>query len=262
MDAVAKKLEVIGAESVRVIALENFKRKPTLKMIYLASPRAVRGSKATMDASPKAGHRATLPNWSAPMSCLHCACPTAESKVKTPAKRAAKPKTDTLPSGFRLTHEGVFIPAKMANHVQFARHWKLARTRDAKGHNWGLLVEFDDPDGAKKRWNIPARTMTGDFGKDVLGPLVDMGLRLAGTRSSRNARNDLQSYFQGFDSAQRARLVTRLGWHDSAFLLPEQQVGSHTEHLHFYEAGAQITAYQRGWHPGAMARANRCLVRW
>ena len=92
------------------------------------------------------------------------------------------------------------------------------------------------PDGAKKRWNIP----TGDFGKDVLGPLVDMGLRLAGTRSSRNARNDLQSYFQGFDSAQRARLVTRLGWHDSAFLLPEQQVGSHTEHLHFYEAGAQL----------------------
>jgi hypothetical protein len=45
----------------------------------------------------------------------------------------------------------------------------IARTRDDKGHNWGLLVEFDGPDGAKKRWNIPARTMTGDFGKDVLG---------------------------------------------------------------------------------------------
>jgi len=116
----------------------------------------------------------------------------------------------------------------------------IARTRDDKGHNWGLLVEFDDPDGAKKRWNIPARTMTGDFGKDVLGPLVDMGLRLAGSRSGRNARNDLQSYLGGFDSAQRARLVTRLGWHDNAFLLPEQQIGSHAEHLHFYEAGAQL----------------------
>ncbi|WP_122447400.1 DUF927 domain-containing protein, partial [Pseudomonas viridiflava] len=101
-------------------------------------------------------------------------------------------------------------------------------TRDDKGHNWGLLVEFDDPDGAKKRWNIPARTMTGDFGKDVLGPLVDMGLRLAGSRSGRNARNDLQGYLGGFDSAQRARLVTRLGWHDNAFLLPEQQVGIHS----------------------------------
>lgn len=31
MDALAKKLEATGAESIRVIALENFKRKPTLK---------------------------------------------------------------------------------------------------------------------------------------------------------------------------------------------------------------------------------------
>ena len=67
-----------------------------------------------------------------------------------------------------------------------------------------------------------------------------MSLRLAGSRSGRNARNDLQSYLGGFDSAQRARLVTRLGWHDSAFLLPEQQVGTHSEHLHFYDAGAQL----------------------
>ena len=82
--------------------------------------------------------------------------------------------------------------------------------------------------------------MAGDFGKDVLGPLVDMGLRLAGSRSSRNTRNDRQSYLGGFDSTQRARLVTRLGWHNSAFLLPEQQVGSHAEHLHFYKAGSQL----------------------
>lgn len=34
----------------------------------------------------------------------------------------------------------------------------IARTRDDKGHNWDLLVEFDDLDGAKKRGNILART--------------------------------------------------------------------------------------------------------
>lgn len=58
----------------------------------------------------------------------------------------------------------------------------VACNRDDKVHNWGVLVEFDYPDGAKKRWNIPARTMAGDFGKDVLGPPVGMGLGLAGTR--------------------------------------------------------------------------------
>ena len=244
MDAVAKKLEAIGADSVRVIALENFKRKPTLKndLPGFAKGGAWEQGDDAADVLAKgwtASHIAELER----TGDLFGAAPatTAESKAKTPAKRAAKPKTDTLPSGFRLTHEGVFYSGEDGESRPVCSPLEiLARTRDAKGHNWGLLVEFDDPDGAKKRWNIPARTMTGDFGKDVLGPLVDMGLRLAGTRSSRNARNDLQSYFQGFDSAQRARLVTRLGWHDSAFLLPEQQVGSHAEHLHFYEAGAQL----------------------
>ncbi|MBA1230873.1 DUF927 domain-containing protein [Pseudomonas viridiflava] len=167
--------------------------------------------------------------------------PTLKAKTKPTAKRPAKPKNDLMPGGFRLTPEGVFYAGDDGEARPVCSPLEiLARTRDDRGHNWGLLVEFDDPDGAKKRWNIPARTMTGDFGKDVLGPLVDMGLRLAGSRSGRNARNDLQSYLGGFDSAQRARLVTRLGWHDSAFLLPEQQIGIHSEHLHFYEAGSQL----------------------
>lgn len=244
MDAVAKKLEAIGAESIRVIALEIFKHKPTLKN---GQPGFAKGAvweqgDDAADALAKgwtSSHIAELERTGELFGVAPA--PATETKVKAPAKRATKPKTDTLPSGFRLTHEGVFYSGEDGESRPVCSPLEiLARTRDAKGHNWGLLVEFDDPDGAKKRWNIPARTMTGDFGKDVLGPLVDMGLRLAGTRSSRNARNDLQSYFQGFDSAQRARLVTRLGWHDSAFLLPEQQVGSHTEHLHFYEAGAQL----------------------
>ncbi len=244
MNAVAKKLEAIGAESVRVIALENFKRKPTLKngQPGFANGGVWEQGDDAADALAKgwtSSHIAELERTGELFSAAPAS--TAEPKAKTPAKRSTKPKTDTLPSGFRLTHEGVFYSGEDGESRHVCSPLEiLARTRDAKGHNWGLLVEFDDPDGAKKRWNIPARTMTGDFGKDVLGPLVDMGLRLAGTRSSRNARNDLQSYFQGFESTQRARLVTRLGWHDSAFLLPEQQVGSHAEHLHFYEAGAQL----------------------
>ncbi len=244
MEAVAKKLEAIGADSVRVIALENFKRKPTLKndLHGFAKGGTWEQGDDAADALAKGWKSSHIAELERTGELFGVApAPAAETKVKAPAKRAAKPKTNTLPSGFRLTHEGVFYSGEDGESRPVCSPLEiLARTRDAKGHNWGLLVEFDDPDGAKKRWNIPARTMTGDFGKDVLGPLVDMGLRLAGTRSSRNARNDLQSYFQGFDSAQRARLVTRLGWHDSAFLLPEQQVGSHTEHLHFYEAGAQL----------------------
>lgn len=67
-----------------------------------------------------------------------------------------------------------------------------------------------------------------------------MGLRLAPARAARNSRNDLQSYLQGYDSTERARLVSRLGWHGDAYLLPDRQIGSSNEHLHFYEAGAAL----------------------
>lgn len=145
------------------------------------------------------------------------------------------------PTGFRVTADGVFYASEDGEARPVCSRLEiLARTRDEKGHNWGLLVEFDDPDGDRKRWNIPARSMAGDFGKEVLGPLVDMGLRLAGNRAARNSRNDLQSYLQGYDSKDRARLVTRLGWQGNAYLLPDQQVGASPERLHFYDAGAQL----------------------
>lgn len=252
MNTVAEKLREIGAASVRFIALDSFKRKPTL-----TSGRAAFAEGGQWDDGDDAADALTK-NWTA----AHFAelqssgelfglveeKPSPEqteakpdAKTKPAAKRPTKSKTDLIPGGFRLTSEGVFYAGDDGEARPVCSPLEiLARTRDDKGQNWGLLVEFDDPDGAKKRWNIPARTMTGDFGKDVLGPLVDMGLRLAGSRSGRNARNDLQSYLGGFDSAQRARLVTRLGWHDTAFLLPEQQVGAHSEHLHFYEAGSQL----------------------
>jgi len=252
MKTVAEKLHEIGAASVRLIALDSFNRKPTLKNGRAAFAKGGRWDEGddAADALIKHwtdAHFAELESSGDLYGLIEKPTVTEqpevkpEAKTKPAAKRPTKSKTDLMPGGFRLTPEGVFYAGDDGEARPVCSPLEiLARTRDEKGQNWGLLVEFDDPDGAKKRWNIPARTMTGDFGKDVLGPLVDMGLRLAGSRSGRNARNDLQSYLGGFDSAQRARLVTRLGWHDTAFLLPEQQVGVHSEHLHFYEAGSQL----------------------
>ncbi|WP_338484574.1 DUF927 domain-containing protein [Pseudomonas trivialis] len=246
MDAIELKLIELGVASVQRVSLDVFKLKPSSKG---GKPTLIKGGKCAdgddaADALAKGwttAHVAELVRSGEFFGSAAEPTEPQQPKAKAPAKRPAKSKNDLLPGGFRLTHEGVFYSGDDGEARPVCSPLEIiARTRDDKGHNWGLLVEFDDPDGAKKRWNIPARTMTGDFGKDVLGPLVDMGLRLAGSRSGRNARNDLQSYLGGFDSAQRARLVTRLGWHDNAFLLPEQQIGSHSEHLHFYEAGAQL----------------------
>ncbi|MDU8498161.1 DUF927 domain-containing protein [Pseudomonas syringae] len=252
MEAVANKLREVGAGSVRVLALEVFKRKPTIKNERAAFAKGGQWDEGddAADAPAKgwaATHFAELER-SGELFDLVEETPATEQLVppikaepKPAAERSAKSKNDLMPGGFRLTPEGVFYAGDDGEARPVCSPLEiLARTRDDKGHNWGLLVEFDDPDGAKKRWNIPARNMTGDFGKDVLGPLVDMGLRLPGTRSGRNARNDLQSYLQGFDSNERARLVTRLGWHGPAFLLPDQQIGNSHEHLFFCDSGAQL----------------------
>ncbi|WP_433886202.1 DUF927 domain-containing protein [Pseudomonas vranovensis] len=275
METVAEKLRDIGVASVRAITLDVFKRKPTLKN---GKPTFAKGGQwddgdDAADALAKdwtSAHLAELERTGELFGSAPAPTPAEETQTKAQpkTKRPAKSKNDLLPGGFRLTPEGVFYSGDDGEARPVCSPLEiLARTRDDKGHNWGLLVEFDDPDGEKKRWNIPARNMTGDFGKDVLGPLVDMGLRLPGTRSGRNARNDLQSYLQGFDSKERARLVTRLGWHGPAYLLPDQQIGNSHEHLFFCDAGAQLppiseagTLEQWQQQVGAMCVGNHRLA--
>ncbi|AIR88128.1 DUF927 domain-containing protein [Pseudomonas cremoricolorata] len=248
MDALADYLRKLGAASVQTIALSAFEQMPGMdgKRPTFAPGGDWHEGDDAADAQYNgwtAQHLAELQRTGelfalAPATDL--ASPK-QSKTAGQVKPRAEKTTAPESNGFRVTKDGVFFTGEDGEaRAVCSRLEILARTRDEKGHGWGLLVEFDDPDGASKRLNIPARAMAGDFGKEVLAPLVDMGLRLTPVRTARNARNDLQSYLQGYDSPKRARLVTRLGWHGDAYLLPEQQIGASAEHLHFYEAGAQL----------------------
>lgn len=248
MDAVADHLRKLGAASVRLLALPVFNQRPGLdgaRVTFAKGGEWASGDDAA-DAAAKGwtpAHVAELERtgelFALAPAAIPATAPTTPAKAKPASSR--KPKAATLPGGFRLTADGVFYAGEDGEARPVCSPLTImARTRDDKGGNWGLLVEFDDPDGAKKRLNIPQSAMAGEFGKEVLSPLVNMGLRLAGSRSGRNTRNDLQSYLQGYDSADRARLVTRLGWHGDAYLLPDQQIGASTEHLHFYEAGTPL----------------------
>ncbi len=252
MDALADHLRQCGAASVSIVAQAAFSQRPGLdgeKPTFAAGGEWAEGDDAA-DALAKGwtpAHLAELERTGELFALTLASAPEATTSTDPakakPAKgsRARKPAPAVMPGGFRITDAGVVYsgddgePRAVCSRLEI-----LARTRDDKGHNWGLLVKFDDPDGADKLWNIPASAMAGEFGKEVLAPLVNMGLRLAGNRSGRNSRNDLQSYLQGYDSTERARLVTRLGWHGDAYLLPDQQIGESTERLHFYEAGAAL----------------------
>lgn len=248
MAAIAEYLMKLGAASVRTVSLTVFGQRPSMdgERPTFALGGDWSGGDDAADALSKgwtAGHLAELQR-TGELSALVPAGlpnPTKPAKSTSRAKPQSENKSAPAPSGFRVTKDGVSYASEDGEaRAVCSRLEILARTRDEKGHGWGLLVEFDDPDGASKRLNIPARAMAGDFGKEVLAPLVDMGLRLAPVRTARNSRNDLQSYLQGYDGSERARLVTRLGWHGDAYLVPDRQIGASPEYLHFYEAGAQL----------------------
>lgn len=233
MQAIAGQLQQLGA-TVRTVAIETF------------APGDGDDAADALASGWTAERLAELEHSGALFATAATTEPATTASAPTKAKPASstrkrQPEKTTSAGGFRVTDAGVFYsgddgePRAVCSRLEI-----LARSRDEKGHNWGLLVKFDDPDGAEKLWNIPQSAMAGEFGKEVLAPLVNMGLRLAGNRSGRNARNDLQSYLQGYDSSERVRLVTRLGWHGDAYLLPDQQLGTSSERLHFYEAGAAL----------------------
>jgi len=254
MDEVAERLHALGAASVRTLALTLFGQRPGLdgeRPTFAPGGEWAEGDDAA-DALAKGwtvAHLAELERSGelfaltpAPVPAKATDKPASRAKRK-PARAPDKGSNESAgsPAGFKVSEAGVFHTGEDGESCHVCSRLEiLARTRDDRGHNWGLLVEFDDPDGARKRLNIPASAMAGDFGKEVVAPLVNMGLRMAPARRARNARNDLQAYLQAYDSTARARLVSRLGWHGAAYLLPDRTLGNSAEHLHFYEAGTPL----------------------
>jgi uncharacterized protein (DUF927 family) len=110
----------------------------------------------------------------------------------------------------------------------------LAKTRDVDGNNWGLLVRFKDSDHQHKQWNIPADLLATEGGSEILRTLLNMGLRIEPDRKSKPR---LLAYLQSYETTERARLVSLLGWHGTSYLLPDGAIGDAEEQLYFQSRG-------------------------
>lgn len=196
--------------------------------------------------------------------------PPPPSKGKTNKSsntRKRQPNAQQTP-GFTVKDEGVYaVPEDGDSRRVCDRLDIIAQTRDERGHNWGLLVEFRDPDGVAKRWNIPAEALISEGAKDAISPLLSMGLKLDPKRPARNTKNDLIGYLQGFAGKARARLVDRLGWHGDAYLLPSGAIGQTSEVLEFTNHGAELPSIEEAgtledWqtHIGALCPGNDRLT--
>jgi putative DNA primase/helicase len=127
----------------------------------------------------------------------------------------------------------------------------------------GRLLGIHDRDGTVRRWAMPMALMAGS-GDDYRRELLHLGLVLG---SHRSARAWLAEYLATWRPAAKARCVDRVGWHGTAFVLPDRAYGDTAgERVLLQTAGAapefKLAGSLEGWRieVAAPAAGNSRLV--
>jgi putative DNA primase/helicase len=130
-----------------------------------------------------------------------------------------------LPAGYRFRHHGLYC--NDPNDSEKPDLWLsgcfdiLAETRDGEGASWGLLLHWVDNDDRHHQFALSKALLAGD-GAEARRVLLDGGLYVAPTAKARNLFN---SFLLQARSPNRARATQRIGWHDVAFVLPDESFG-------------------------------------
>lgn len=126
-----------------------------------------------------------------------------------------------IPTEFKLNKEGVWYNPDTDNGEKpliwiCSRLEVIAETRDENGENWGRLLRWHDRDGRKHERAFPMSLFKGD-GADLREHLLHCGLEISSTR-----RQKLSEYIQRVKPARKATSISRTGWHDGFFALPDE----------------------------------------
>ncbi len=126
---------------------------------------------------------------------------------------------------FRVTAKGVERRVESDDGSEW--HWfcshleVVAVTRNADGEDWGRLLVVTDRDGRRHEWAMPMQMLAGE-GAVYRECLLSLGLELAPGSFARKA---LHEYIATARPKDRARCVSRIGWHDGVFILPDTTFG-------------------------------------
>ena len=149
----------------------------------------------------------------------------------------APPRTEqhlarNVPEGFRLSSSGVFLTAQLQSakpqeaNKQEEDVWICsplfvnAHTRNHQNEDWAKLLEFLDTDGNRHRCFMPMSALAG-HGAECCAQLLSQGLQIA---PGRKAREAVIAYISSADPDERVRCTNELGWHDDAYVLPEESI--------------------------------------
>ena len=140
-----------------------------------------------------------------------------------------------VPAGFRLSSGGVFAidPTGEKDDIFICSRLEItACTRNTEGEEWGPLLEWNDRDALRHQWSMPMSILSGD-GNELRGRLLSGGLEIS---PNRKARELLTTYIQTAKPEGKARCVSRIGWHDNSFVLPDTTIGCGNDEQVLYQS--------------------------
>lgn len=154
-----------------------------------------------------------------------------------------------FPPGFTMSSRGLLFVGKDEVHHIAGRFEVVAQTRDRHSNSWGILLRWCDDDGQLHQVSIGRASMAAD-GREVRQALLDGGLYVSPYPRDRNS---LQTFLASVKIERRARAVSRVGWQDGQFALPDRTIGSESSDLVVYQGSAMIdhdyrmTGSLEGW---------------
>lgn len=95
-----------------------------------------------------------------------------------------------------------------------------ATTSDKEDDKYGFLLRYVSRRRVWKKWAMPAEMLAGD-GADALGVLLSGGVEI-----SQHKRREVLRYIASQHPQRHMRAATATGWHDGAFVLPDEVIGA------------------------------------
>ena len=144
-------------------------------------------------------------------------------------KKTPREIPDKLPAGFSINKgdmAGLYYsePAKKEGQLPIpirlgAPLYVRGYVRDNASSNWGLLVEWNDPDNVLHREALPLESLSSNDSSAWKIPLAQGGWVMQGGKKGPEL---VHRYLTSFEPSRRLLGVPCTGWHGDIFVLPEQ----------------------------------------
>lgn len=152
-----------------------------------------------------------------------------------------------VPVGFKLIPEGpraglYSLDEKKDGDIQ--EIWLgpplrvLGFTRDEDGQDWGIFMEFTDPDGKTHTHALPRSALSLE-GWDWHADLASKGWL-----GEPAHKRKLAAFFSRLRPVSFFRCVPRVGWHGNAFVLPDMTIGDTGAEKVILQAGRPSLGYR------------------